>query len=253
MMMPSRGLPLPVVCLWSFFRPAMRSPRTVQQMQPLFISIMFSSVTLLLELSSLSSMPTSPNSFSMTAIFLPWFACRMWLSSVVFPAPRKPVMIVVGVFVPPPVAWSSVGPTILASTSLFLLRRASWPGCSSRDASRSTNARLWAPRPTRSSARSAYARESSPFRASSMPGSIFVRKASGVRRMSSFSTGGWSGKAAMSWPWNSSITLLTTCTPSKYFAAASRPLAGCICSSRVPDMAALAAPRSRPQTEPKMA
>ena len=33
---------LPVVCLWSFFRPAMRSPRTVQQMQPLFISMMFS-------------------------------------------------------------------------------------------------------------------------------------------------------------------------------------------------------------------
>ena len=33
---------LPVVCLWSFFSPAIKSPRTVQQMQPLFISMTFS-------------------------------------------------------------------------------------------------------------------------------------------------------------------------------------------------------------------
>ena len=38
----------------------------------------------------------SPNSFSMMAIFLPCVALRMWLSSVVFPAPKKPVRMVTG-------------------------------------------------------------------------------------------------------------------------------------------------------------
>ena len=33
----------PVVCLCNFLRPAIRSPLTVQQIQPLFISMMFSS------------------------------------------------------------------------------------------------------------------------------------------------------------------------------------------------------------------
>lgn len=37
------GCAFPVVCLCSFFRPAIRSPLTVQQMQPLFISMTFSS------------------------------------------------------------------------------------------------------------------------------------------------------------------------------------------------------------------
>jgi len=42
-------------------------------------------------------MPTSPNSFSMTAIFLPWFPVRMWLTRVVLPAPRNPVMMETGI------------------------------------------------------------------------------------------------------------------------------------------------------------
>mmetsp|Transcript_13046 Transcript_13046/g.29781 ORF Transcript_13046/g.29781 Transcript_13046/m.29781 type:complete len:235 (+) Transcript_13046:663-1367(+) len=54
----------------SFVRMRIRSPRTVQQMQPLFISKM-SSVVLKRSLTSASSTPTSPNSFSITAIFLP--------------------------------------------------------------------------------------------------------------------------------------------------------------------------------------
>ena len=54
----------------SLERMRMRSPRTVQQMQPLFISKM-SSVVSKRSLTSASSTPTSPNSFSMTAIFLP--------------------------------------------------------------------------------------------------------------------------------------------------------------------------------------
>mmetsp|Transcript_27539 Transcript_27539/g.68459 ORF Transcript_27539/g.68459 Transcript_27539/m.68459 type:complete len:202 (-) Transcript_27539:17-622(-) len=79
----------------SLERMRMRSPRTVQQMQPLFISKM-SSVVLYRSFTSASSTPTSPNSFSITAIFLPWFAVRMWLRRVVLPAPRKPVRIVTG-------------------------------------------------------------------------------------------------------------------------------------------------------------
>ena len=38
----------------------------------------------------------APNSFSMTAIFLPWFSVRIRFSSVVLPDPRKPVMTVIG-------------------------------------------------------------------------------------------------------------------------------------------------------------
>ena len=41
-------------------------------------------------------MPISPNSFSMTAMRLPWFAVRMRLRRVVLPAPRKPVRTVTG-------------------------------------------------------------------------------------------------------------------------------------------------------------
>mmetsp|Transcript_12722 Transcript_12722/g.32507 ORF Transcript_12722/g.32507 Transcript_12722/m.32507 type:complete len:237 (+) Transcript_12722:751-1461(+) len=72
----------------SFERIRMRSPRTVQQMQPLFISKM-SSVVLKRSRTSASSTPTSPNSFSMIAIFLPWLTDRMWLRSVVLPEPSS--------------------------------------------------------------------------------------------------------------------------------------------------------------------
>src|SRR3954471_18270856 len=73
-------------------RMRMRSPRTVQQMQPLFISTICSSVR-----SRISpSTPLSPNSFSITAILWPWSSFRMRLSSVVLPAPRKPVRMVTG-------------------------------------------------------------------------------------------------------------------------------------------------------------
>lgn len=37
-------------------------------------------------------MSIAPNSFSITAMRRPWSARRMWLSSVVLPLPRKPVM-----------------------------------------------------------------------------------------------------------------------------------------------------------------
>ena len=61
-----------------------RSPRTVQQTQPLFISNTSSSAPMIRSL----SMPISPNSLTMTAYFLPWFSDRMRFSSVVLPAPR---------------------------------------------------------------------------------------------------------------------------------------------------------------------
>ena len=70
-----------------------RSSRIVQQMQPLLIWTIcsFDSVTRM----SLS-MFSSPNSFSITAIFWPCASLRMRLSSVVLPEPRKPVRMVAG-------------------------------------------------------------------------------------------------------------------------------------------------------------
>src|SRR6188472_869832 len=61
-------------------------------MQPLLVSKISSSAPI----TSWWSTPTSPNSFSITAIFLPWFSDRMRFSSVVLPAPRKPVNTVTG-------------------------------------------------------------------------------------------------------------------------------------------------------------
>ena len=69
----------------SAVRMRMRSPRTVQQMQPLFISITSSSPkALLARLTMASSTPTSPYSFSITAMRFPCCAVRMWFSSVCF-------------------------------------------------------------------------------------------------------------------------------------------------------------------------
>mmetsp|Transcript_30333 Transcript_30333/g.66387 ORF Transcript_30333/g.66387 Transcript_30333/m.66387 type:complete len:235 (+) Transcript_30333:436-1140(+) len=105
--MPSSGFPSFSELFTIFFRPAMRSPRTVQQMQPLFISTRFSSVSSAVISSKPSSMPTSPNSFSMTAMRLPWFSLRMRFNSVVLPLPKKPVITVTGTlsaFRPPRVA-----------------------------------------------------------------------------------------------------------------------------------------------------
>mmetsp|Transcript_19886 Transcript_19886/g.59330 ORF Transcript_19886/g.59330 Transcript_19886/m.59330 type:complete len:298 (-) Transcript_19886:1315-2208(-) len=83
--------------LASFFNTSTRSWRTVQQMQPFIISMTSSSVSVLsFGFMRASSIPTSPNSFSITAIFLPCWAVKMWFSSVVLPEPRKPVKIVTG-------------------------------------------------------------------------------------------------------------------------------------------------------------
>src|SRR3954468_1573425 len=73
-------------------RMRMRSPRTVQQMQPLFISTICSSPVSMISLST----PISPNSFSITAMRWPWSSFRIRLSSVVLPLPRNPVRIVTG-------------------------------------------------------------------------------------------------------------------------------------------------------------
>jgi len=43
----------------------------------------------------------SPNSFSMTANFMPWvWSFRMWLRSVVLPLPKNPVRTVTGIVLP---------------------------------------------------------------------------------------------------------------------------------------------------------
>ncbi len=70
-----------------------RSPRTVQQMQPLFISTICSPVSCT---SNSLSMPASPNSFSMTAMLRPCCSFSMRFSSVVLPLPKKPVSMVTG-------------------------------------------------------------------------------------------------------------------------------------------------------------
>ena len=44
---------------------------------------------------------TNTYSFSMMAIFFPWFVVRMWLMRVVFPDPKKPVITVTGIFFEP--------------------------------------------------------------------------------------------------------------------------------------------------------
>ena len=69
-----------------------RSCRTVQQMQPFIISMISSSACILVFfLRRSSSIPTSPNSFSITANFLPCCCVRMWFKRVVFPDPKNPV------------------------------------------------------------------------------------------------------------------------------------------------------------------
>ena len=69
-----------------------RSPLTVQHIQPLFISKTSSSASTTRSL----SIPCSPNSFTITAYFWPCCSVRILLRSVVFPAPRKPVKTVTG-------------------------------------------------------------------------------------------------------------------------------------------------------------
>src|SRR4249919_455834 len=76
----------------SWPRMRIRSPRTVQHMQPLLVSNSSSSAPI----TSWWSTPTSPNSFSTTAMRLPCFSDRMRFRSVVFPEPRKPVSTVTG-------------------------------------------------------------------------------------------------------------------------------------------------------------
>ena len=79
------------------FNASTRSPRTVQQIQPFITSITSSST---FSGMILSSTPISPNSFSITANFIPCVpSLRMWLSKVVFPEPRKPVRTVTGILV----------------------------------------------------------------------------------------------------------------------------------------------------------
>mmetsp|Transcript_6917 Transcript_6917/g.20219 ORF Transcript_6917/g.20219 Transcript_6917/m.20219 type:complete len:223 (-) Transcript_6917:61-729(-) len=87
------------ILVWSLLRASTRSPLTVQQMHP-FITSITSSSMFSLSLSSppriFSSIPTSPNSFSMMANLNPWFSESKWFSKVVFPDPRNPVSTVTG-------------------------------------------------------------------------------------------------------------------------------------------------------------
>ena len=75
----------------------MRSWRTVQHTQPLSITTMSSSASEPARVAmSASSMPIAPNSFSITAMRLPWSAVRMRLISVVLPEPYKTASVTYG-------------------------------------------------------------------------------------------------------------------------------------------------------------
>ena len=78
----------------------MKSSATVQQMQPLASSMMFSAGQsgMAQDFKISPSTPTSPNSLTTTARRLPWGFCIRWRINVVLPAPRKPVMTVTGSF-----------------------------------------------------------------------------------------------------------------------------------------------------------
>ena len=73
-----------------------RSERVLQQRQPLPSSVI-SSVE---PRTSASSMPTLPNSLMTTAVPSPSGVARKRRTSVVLPAPRKPVTMVTGIFAP---------------------------------------------------------------------------------------------------------------------------------------------------------
>ena len=73
-----------------------KSPLTEQHKHPLFSNKM-SSFSDFSRCTISPSMSISPNSFSMTTIFLPWSCVKMWLSKVVFPLPRNPVRTVIGI------------------------------------------------------------------------------------------------------------------------------------------------------------
>ncbi len=78
----------------SFLIIRIRSPRTVQQIQPLFISITSS-----FSFKTRSwSIPISPNSFSITAKRMPCSSIKIRLMRVVFPLPKNPVITVTGIF-----------------------------------------------------------------------------------------------------------------------------------------------------------
>ena len=92
---PSSGLPDSIAAKIDENAPRM-SPRTEQHMQPLSMTITCSAALCCVETRS-ASMGTAPNSFSMTAIFLPRCSYSRWLSNVVLPAPRNPVSTVIGI------------------------------------------------------------------------------------------------------------------------------------------------------------
>ena len=81
-------------------RASVKSPTSVQQMQPLLSSVIWTPVSFM----NPPSMPTSPYSFSSSTTFSPSKApSSSFLISVVLPAPRKPEMILTFVILLSPV------------------------------------------------------------------------------------------------------------------------------------------------------
>ena len=89
----------------------MKSSATVQQMQPLASSTMFSAGQLASaqDFRISPSTPTVPNSLTRIARRRPCGFCIRWRMSVVLPAPRKPVMTVTGILVRSDMGQLSIG------------------------------------------------------------------------------------------------------------------------------------------------
>mmetsp|Transcript_35373 Transcript_35373/g.80360 ORF Transcript_35373/g.80360 Transcript_35373/m.80360 type:complete len:224 (-) Transcript_35373:78-749(-) len=210
-MMPSSGLPDFLEFFMSFLSPEMRSPRTVQQMQPLFISTMFSSSAMAPPFTSASSMPTSPNSFSMTAMRLPWFFSRMWFSKVVLPLPRKPVSTVTATLPSPPAGGAAPMPA--SSLARFLVGPSLLPS-SEVAHSYSRTALFVAPSPARRSPRTSNMVRRVAFCSGAALAAAPSRKALGSFRICD--------SVPPSSVSMSSMQLLIFCTPSKCLPSASR-------------------------------
>ena len=88
----TRGSARPTLRRKRRLSPSIRSPWAAQQMQPLVSSSMSS----LARAMRSPSIPISPNSLTMTAILPASGAPSRRLTSVVLPAPRKPVRSVIG-------------------------------------------------------------------------------------------------------------------------------------------------------------
>ena len=109
-------------CSATSFKAFAKSPTRLQQIQPLFISVICTPVSC----KNPPSIPISPNSFSIITFFsLGYASRRSFLIRVVLPAPKKPDIISIFIFLSPlfrfSISISVLGFIIEFSCSFFIL------------------------------------------------------------------------------------------------------------------------------------